>query len=161
MTGKKTEDGEGKKRFALTNWLKNDFLPPLKAIFQRLEREMNKRIVPRTQWDNATPHRESELMKLMKEELENVGGMMTFQPPNCPLTNCYNSAVFPAVAKKGTALGGLLNRGKYLECKRLWQVIEKAWDEYPLDSIARAFIHHDQVAAAIEKGKGSDEFLKE
>ena len=101
-----------------------------------------------------------QLLTLIKEEFDWLGWMLTFQPPNSPPCNCDDSAVFPALAKKGTALGGLLHYEKYLECEELWGVVKRAWDEYPGDSIARAFIHHSQVAAAINEGKGDDGFLK-
>ena len=98
-------------------------MPPLKAKCQQLQHKTNKRIVLRIQLDNATPHREKEFVKLMEEELGKMGGMLTYQPPNTPLSNCEDSAIFPAVAKKGTALGGLLHNGKYLKGEKLWAVI--------------------------------------
>ena len=43
----------------------------------------------------------------------------------------------------------------------LWQTVKKAWDEYPLDKVARAFVHHAQVTAAIYDCEGGDEFVQE
>ena len=99
-------------------------------------------------------------MVLVKEEFDKRGWLTTFQPPNTPLSNELDAAVFPAVAKKGSAISGLLHQGRHLECEKLWKVIERAWDEYPCNSIAREFVHHDQVLAAFEKEKGGDEWLK-
>lgn len=39
--------------------------------------------------------------------------------------------------------------------------VKKAWDDYPLDRIARTFVHHSQVAAAIYACDGGDEFVQE
>ena len=40
-------------------------------------------------------------------------------------------------------------------------MVKKAWDDYPLDRIARTFVHHSQVAAAIYACDGGDEFVQE
>ena len=43
----------------------------------------------------------------------------------------------------------------------LWRMILKAWEDYDDDKIARAFVHHCQVAAAIYDCEGGDEFVQE
>lgn len=35
---------------------------------------------------------------------------------------------------------GRCNSGRYLQCERLWEFVLRAWEEYPLDRIARAFV---------------------
>ena len=65
------------------------------------------------------------------------------------------------IAKKGSALQGLANGGRYLKTEQLWEILTKAWEEYPLKKIARTFVHHSQVAAAIYDCKGGDEFVKQ
>ena len=114
-----------------------------------------------TQWDKATPHRERILLKMIAALFKSLGWVLTFQPPNSPLCNMLNLAIFPAVAKDGTSIGNLLHGGWYLQCEKLWQVIKKAWDDYLANSIAWAFIHHFQVAAAIYKCGGKDTFVWE
>ena len=86
---------------------------------------------------------------------------MTPQPSNSPLTNTLDAAIFPALAKKGSALQGLANGGRYLKTDQVWEILTKAWEEYPLEKIARTFVHHSQVAAAIYECKGGDEFVKQ
>ena len=83
------------------------------------------------------------------------------QPANTPLSNVMDAAIFPALAKVGTALQGIMNGGRYLQCEKIWEVLEKAWNEYPEDKIARAFVHHAQVAAAMFEYNGGDDFVKE
>ena len=82
------------------------------------------------------------------------------QPSNSPLTNVCDAAFFPAMAKDVTELQGIINGGRYLKEERLWEVVMRAWNEYPCDKIARAFVHHSQVAAAILDCKGGDEFAQ-
>ena len=43
----------------------------------------------------------------------------------------------------------------------LWQTVKKAFDEYPLDKIASAYVHHSQMANAMIKYKGGDGFERE
>ena len=97
---------------------------------------------------------------MVKEEFDRLGWFFTFQPPNFPLSNVDDAAIFPAVAKAGTALGGLLHHGRYLQGETLWDVIKQAWEEYNNDAIARAFVYHCQVAAATYKDGGADDWVK-
>ena len=55
----------------------------------------------------------------------------------------------------------MLNGGRYLQCEQLWETLKKVWGNYPVDKIARAFVHHSQVAAAIHDCQGGDDFVRE
>ena len=40
-------------------------------------------------------------------------------------------------------------------------MLQQVWSNYPADTVARAFVHHAQVAAAIYDCEGGDEFVRE
>ena len=69
--------------------------------------------------------------------------------------------LFPALAKVVTAMQGLNNRGLYLSTEKLWELLQKGWDQYPVEKIARLFLHQTQIAAAILECNGGDDFVKE
>jgi len=56
---------------------------------------------------------------------------------------------------------GLNNRGLYLTTEKLRELLQKGWNEYPEEKIARLFVHQTQVAAAILQCNGGDEFVQE
>ena len=39
--------------------------------------------------------------------------------------------------------------------------MRKVWNEYPVSTLARSYVHHAQVASAILKDHGRDDFVKE
>ena len=160
ITGSKDSKG-GKRKFALTKWVRDIFFEALREYCQLLERDLNMKIHVRGQWDNASPHTDRLLLCLIAELFDEHGWVWTMQPANSPLTNILDAAIFPALAKMVSAYQGLLAGGRYLQCEMLWKMVEKAWDEYPVEKIARAFVHHSQVAAAIYNCDGGDEFVQE
>eukprot|EP00984_Skeletonema_dohrnii_P003083 scaffold1033_cov109-Skeletonema_dohrnii-CCMP3373.AAC.1 len=161
ITGSKVSDKDGNPKFALVEWVADIFMKDLLDLCQELEAKLGKRIHVRGQWDNASPHTERLLLALIAELFGQYGWVWTTQPANSPLTNIMDAAIFPALAKMVSGLQGVLAGGRYLHCEVLWQLVKKAWDDYPLDRIARTFVHHSQVAAAIYACDGGDEFVQE
>jgi len=151
----------GKAKFNLSEWVKNEYTPALLELAQQIEQETGKRVVVRDGWDNATPHTERGLMTVIKERNDEEEWLWKVQPPNSPLTNACDAGFFPALAKVVTGMQGLNNRGLYLSTEKLWALLQKAWDEYPVEKIARLFIHQTQVSAAILQCNGGDEFAQE
>ena len=43
----------------------------------------------------------------------------------------------------------------------LWTAVTKCWDEFPSDTIARAYVRHSQVANAIAHCQGGDDFVRQ
>lgn len=161
ITGSKVCDKDGKSKFSLAKWIADTFMKDLLDLCRDLETKLGKRIHVRGQWDNASPHTEHFLLALIAELFGEYGWVWTTQPANSPLTNIMDAAIFPALAKMVSGLQGVLAGGHYLHCEVLWQLVKKAWDDYPLDRLARTFVHHSQVAAAIYACDGGDEFVQE
>ena len=161
ITGSKTCNKEGKRKYALTVWLDEEIMPPLNQLCQQIEIESCCRVWVRGQWDNATPHVEKKLLDHIAFRFGERGWVFTQQPPNSPLTNIMDAAIFPSAAKEASALQGWQDGGRYLHTERLWQLMQRVWDSYSYEKIARAFVHHSQVAAAIYSCNGGDEFVQE
>ena len=161
ITGSKEIDSQGNKKFAITKWIQQHFIVALNNICQRIEHETGKKVHVRGQWDNASPHTEKNVLALIGNLFEQKGWVWTMQPPNSPLTNIMDAAIFPALAKLVSGYQGLHNGGRYLKGELLYEYVQKAWDNYPVEKIARSFVHHAQVAAAIHHCNGGDDFVKQ
>ena len=160
ITGSR-EEKNGVKKFSLKKWLEEEYTPKVLALAQQIESETGKRVVIRDGWDNATPHKEKGLLTAIQERNDENGWLWKPQPPNSPLTNACDAGFFPALAKVVTAKQGLNNRSLYLSTERLWELLQSAWEEYPVEKIARLFVHQTQVAAAILQCNGGDDFVQE
>ena len=145
----------------MAKWIENEYTPSLHEISRQIDHETGKRVVVRDAWDNAGPHVEKGLLTAIKERNDETGWQWKVQPPNSPLTNACDAGFFPALAKTVTAMQGLDNRGLYLSTEKLWELLQKSWKQYPVEKIARLFIHQTQVAAAIHQCNGGDDFVKE
>ena len=66
-----------------------------------------------------------------------------------------DAALFPSIAKGvSKQQEGLQNGGRYLQYKKMWEMLQQVWSNYPTDTVARAFVHHAQVATAIYDCEG-------
>ncbi|OEU05754.1 hypothetical protein FRACYDRAFT_258384 [Fragilariopsis cylindrus CCMP1102] len=152
------EGTDKEPKFSLLKLFKEEGLPAMDALAQQLTVRTGKRIVMVKQWDNATPHMCKHLKKWMKKEFNNRGWELRNQPPNSPITNTKDSAMFPSMAKMLTAYQGLHNGSHYLQGEELWKGIQQVYKNYPLDTLSRAYMHHAQIANAIIECEGGDEF---
>lgn len=80
-----------------------------------------------------------------------VGCLRACQPPNSPHANTKDMCVFPALSKRASAEQGLASKGSNAlkEGDELWNIVQKTWNEYSLDAIARSHAVHHQAAAAV------------
>jgi len=120
-----------------------------KIYNEKIELETGKRVVVRDGWDNATPHTEKRLRTAIQERNDQEGWLWKVQPPNSPLTNTCDAGSFPALAKVVTGMQGLNNRGLYLMTEKLWELLQKGWNEYPEEKIARLFVHQTAIGAKL------------
>ena len=112
------------------------FWVALLDVVQRLEHETGRRIHVRGQWDNASPHVEKAVLQLIVELFWEYGWEWGTQPTNTPLTNTWDAAMFPALAKMVSKIEGLTNGGRQLAGKKLWEALQQAWNNYPEEKIA-------------------------
>ena len=104
---------------------------------------------------------DKSVIRLIVELFAECGWEWWTQPANTPLSNIMDAAMFPALAKAVSKIGGLTNGGRYLQGNQLWEALQQAWNNYPEDKIARSFVHHAQVAAAIYDCEGGDDFVRQ
>ena len=70
-----------------------------------------------------------------------------------------DAALFPALEKGVSKIQGLCRKGRYLQCKKRWEVLGQAWVRYSEDKIARLFIHQTQVTTMIYDCTDGNEFV--
>jgi hypothetical protein len=108
--------------------------------------------------DGARPHTNTKLKVCLADEFASRGWHLVNQPPNLPLTNVHDDYVFLSMSKSVLVAQGLTHGSHVLEKEHLWELVNKAWDNLPLDSLARAYVRHHQVVNAIHDCQGGDEF---
>jgi hypothetical protein len=153
--------GSGKKaKFALKTWFQEVEIPRLAdALAQRRLFELGGvGIIMRYQWDSAGPHQDKTLIKFLQYEFSKRGWLFVCQPSQSPLTNVKDACIFPALSKKVAKEQGLSNGSLSLEGEKLWDVCRKVWDEFPEETIARAYAGHHQIGDAIYAEEGGDKF---
>jgi hypothetical protein len=153
------EGTDKKAKFSLLKLFKEEGMPAMDLLAQQLTASTGKRIILVKQWDNATPHMCQRLLRWMKKEFSTRGWELRNQPPNSLITNTKDSAMFPLMAKMLTAYQGMYNGSHYLQGEELWKGIQHVYDNYPLDTLSRAYMHHAQIANAIIDCEGGDEFV--
>lgn len=151
---------KGKEKFPMLDHWRDTLWPEIDRVRAHFSQKMNKKIVVVNQDDNASSHREDQFLEYMKMELSNRGGILAPQPPNSPTTNVLNDYVFPSMSKLASTAQGLKNGGRTLKEEQLWSIVKRVFYSYDKAKLARAFVHHQQVAAAIFSDMGGNEYDK-
>jgi hypothetical protein len=156
------EGGSSKTaKIALKTWCQEVETPRLDALAQRRSFELGgvDIIIMRYQWDSAGPHQDKTLIKFLQYEFSKRGWLFMCQPSQSPLTNVKDACIFPALSKKvSEEQQGLSHGSLLLEGEKLWDVCRKVWDEFPEETIARAYAGHHQIFNAIYVEEGGDKF---
>ena len=77
-----------------------------------------------------------------------------------PNIRSCDAGFLATVAKVVVGMLGLYNRILYLSIERLWELLQRAWNEYPSGvEDTRFIVHQPQVAAAILRCNGGDTIL--
>lgn len=157
-----SNEGNNKQpKFSLLKWYLEKEIPRLEDVARQVFQLTGKSIVIRYQMDGAGPHRCNVLLTRLQEEFDIRGWILKFQPSQSPLTNIKDACIFPAMSKEVTAEQGLSHGSHVLETEQLWTLVKKCWEDFPLDTIARAYSGHHQIVNAIAKCEGGDEFARE
>ena len=153
------EGTDKEPKFSLLKLFKEEGVLAMDALAQQLTTPTEKTIVMVKHWDNATPHMCKTLKKWMKKEFYTRGWELRNQPPNSPITNTTDSAMFPSMAKILTAYQAMHNWSHYRQGEVLWRGIQHVYNNYPLSTLSRGYMHHAQLANAIIDCEGGDEFV--
>jgi hypothetical protein len=136
----------GKEKFALLIHWENTLIPRIDQVCTELSQKMNnKRVIPIVQDGNASAHREKNLMDYLAAKLSERGGLMMPHPPNSPQTNSCDDYVFTSMSKECTTIQGIENGGRTLSEGQLWINVKWVFDNFDLDKVAWAFVHHRGV----------------
>lgn len=136
-------------KFDLVSWFDNTEIPALEALCQRIGTETGKKCIIRYQMDNAGPHSEAGLQEFLQHAFERRGWMLTPQPPNSAMTNTKDDSFFPALSKRVSREQGITNGSQNFTLEEMFRTLFKCWRELPRDMMARAYVRHFQIAAAI------------
>ena len=118
-------------------------------------------VIVRYCYDGARAHTEDNYMKVLRQMFEERGWLFVLQPSQSPLTNVLDAAVFPSISKTVSKNQTMLFGPTVLHSDQLWETVKQSWNEMPLSVIARAFASHHQIASAIYKYGGNNDYLYE
>jgi hypothetical protein len=110
------------------------------------------------QWDLAGPHQDKRLNKFLQYKFSKRGWLFVCQPSQSPLTTIKDACIFPAFSKKVSKEQQFSNGSLSLEGEELWHVGTKVWNEFPEETITRAYAGHHQIVNAIHAEEGGDKF---
>ena len=159
VTGSNEGDNKHPK-FSLTKYFEERLFRKLDDVVRSVEEEENCKVVVRFQWDGAGPHRDNKLVNYLDSEFRTRNWILVPQPSQSPLTNTKDPCIFPSLSKKVTEAQGLQKGSIALEGDEIWKYAKQAFDNLPLETIARSYAAHHQIVNAIYKDKGGDDFTR-
>ena len=86
--------------------------------------------------------------------------MLVRQPPQSPLTNIKDTCVFPSLSKTVRWNQSNLYNNKVLDGEELNTCVRVAFENLPLDTVARAYLGHHQMVNAIIEDNGGDNHMR-
>ena len=110
-------------------------------------------------YDDANVHTGKKMKTALQKLLESRDWMLVQQLPQSPLTKILDSTVFPSISKSVGSKQSLLFGGLALRKEKPWSTVKLIWDNMPLECIARGFSYHHQIASAIFKYQGNNNYL--
>ena len=111
--------------------------------------------------DSAGPHTDKNLLEFLDDEFTERNWMLVRQPPQSPLTNVKDTCLFPSLSKTVSWNQSNLYNNKLLDGEDLNNCVQLAFENLPLDTIARSYLGHHQMVCAIVKDQGGDQHMKE
>ena len=119
------------------------------------------RVVIVEQFDGAGPHKEDKLTRYIEGQFAARQWYRAPQPANSPLTNVLDDCVFPALSKHVSREQGISNKCQAYSNDEIWESVQKCYESFPMDVLARAFVRHHQIVNAIAIEKGGDKFAQD
>lgn len=153
-------------RMSLYDEYKNKIIPAIQEklvnVYNKTTDGKTRRVVIVLQEDNAGPHSNKKYNQQMDLLFENEGWVRFNQPPQSPVTNVHDAAIFPMLSKLMSRIQAVLFGGRIIVGEELKSAVEKAYfDERNLVAMSRAFAANHQLASAILHYKGDNNYLKE
>lgn len=156
-----SEGTEDKPKYSLKRFFEEKEIPRLESLTENIFICHGVKVVVRYQMDGAGPHVQKGLLSFLYEEFNKRGWMLVFQPPNSPICNVKDACVFPLLSKAVSALQATVYNNKLLEGDEINNCVQRAWNELQNTTLCRTYLHHHQIAAAIVRDNGGDDFMQE
>jgi hypothetical protein len=160
VTGSRVGTAKNPK-FSLLKYFMETEIRNMDELAKEIYEKTGKRVIMRYQMDGAGPHTDKKLLDGINSEFDKRGWILSFQPSNSPLTNVKDYCIFPAMSKAVTAMQGLKNGSLVIDNEELWSYVENVWKDLSVETIARAYASHHQIANAIAVDKGGDAFVRD
>ena len=158
ITGSKEGTAKNPK-FSLMKWWKEKHEEALLELCRKVEHDTGKRSLLVYQWDNASPHTDGKLLTYLDREVFSKNNwILRPQPPNSPIANVQDCCVFPAMAKHISKRQAFEINGKVLDLEGINKFVEKVFAALDEATLAKTYVHHEQVVRAIYRHEGGDEF---
>lgn len=149
-------------KFDLLSFYRDTELPRLDALCAEVAAVTGKsKVVVRYQKDSAGPHTDGALNDFLNEKFQKRNLLLKFQPSNSPVCNIKDDCLFPALSKHISCEQGISKGSQVFAPDELWAAVTKCWEKFPLDTLARSYVRHSQIASAIAQCNGGDEFVRE
>ena len=158
ITGSSTGTTKNPK-FCLLDWFKNIEIPACEELCRKVG--TTQKTILRYQMDGAGPHQDGKLLEFINDEFQKRGWLLKFQPSNSPVTNVKDDCLFPALSKHISREQGINKGSQIFTPDELWAAVKKCWHNFPLDSLARGYVRHAQMASALVACNGGDDFVRE
>ena len=156
ITGSSTGTTKNPK-FCLLDWFKNIKIPACEELCRKVG--TTEKTILRYQMDGAGPHQDGKLLEFINDEFQKRGWLLKFQPSNSPVTNVKDDSLFPALSKHISREQGINKGSQTFTPDELWAAVKKCWHNFPLDSLARGYVRHAQMASALVACNGGDDFV--
>lgn len=153
-------------RISLYDEYKNKIIPALEEkvvnMYNKNSDGMRRNVVIVLQEDNAGPHNSKKYNRQMDILFEEKGWVRFNQPPQSPVTNVHDAAIFPMLSKLVSRIQAVMFGGRLLVGDELRTAVDKAYfDKNNLVAMSRAFAANHQIVSAILHYKGDNGYLKE
>ena len=158
ITGSSTGTTKNPK-FCLLDWFKNIEIPACEELCRKVG--TTQKTILRYQMDGAGPHQDGKLLEFINDEFQKRGWLLKFQPSNSPVTNVKDDCLFPALSKHISREQRINKGSQIFTPDELWVAVKKCWHNFPLDSLARGYVRHAQMASALVACNGGDDFVRE
>ena len=111
--------------------------------------------------DNAPGHIDAPFWDLLMKWFNEQGWVVRRQPPNSPMINVHDAALFPSLSKTVSKNQAFKYQSRHMRGNELWETCLESWKKMKLEKIARAFALHHQIINAIYYYEGSNNYLYE
>ena len=107
--------------------------------------------------DSEQKHRAA----LQHKKRTNSQGWLRQMEAHHSVTNVKDDCLFPALSKHISREQGINKGSQIFTLDELWAAVKKCWHNFPLDSLARGYVRHAQMASALVACNGGDDFVRE